>query len=91
METVVESLANLPIGAAIRKAITTGALGAAETRCHYSQILRGHARAAGHDELNADSIDAASRNRRKWRSRPSASRSSTIRTVRRQRRREARP
>lgn len=65
LETVVENLANLPIGAAgaeIRKAITTGALMGARGNSGVitSQILRGLCEGSvGHDELNADSIDAA--------------------------------
>lgn len=65
LETVVENLANLPIGAEgaeIRKAITTGALMGARGNSGVitSQILRGLCEGSvGHDELNADSIDAA--------------------------------
>ena len=65
LETVVENLANLPIGAGgaeIRKAITTGALMGARGNSGVitSQILRGLCEGSvGHDELNADSIDAA--------------------------------
>lgn len=65
LETVVENLANLSIGAGgaeIRKAITTGALMGARGNSGVitSQILRGLCEGSvGHDELNADSIDAA--------------------------------
>ena len=65
LETVVENLANLHIGAEgaeIRKAITTGALMGARGNSGVitSQILRGLCEGSvGHDELNADSIDAA--------------------------------
>ncbi|MDY3980314.1 DAK2 domain-containing protein [Paraeggerthella sp. LCP19S3_G8] len=65
LETVVENLAALPIGASgaeIRKAITTGALMGARGNSGVitSQILRGLCEGSvGHDELNADSIEAA--------------------------------
>lgn len=65
LETVVDNLASLPIGAdgaAIRKAITTGALMGARGNSGVitSQILRGLCEGSvGHDELNAVSIDAA--------------------------------
>ena len=65
LETVVENLAKLPIGAGgaeIRKAITTGALMGARGNSGVitSQILRGLCEGSvGHDELNADSIEAA--------------------------------
>lgn len=65
LETVVENLAKLPIGAGgaeIRKAITTGALMGARGNSGVitSQILRGLCEGSvGHDELNAESIDAA--------------------------------
>ncbi|WP_281654774.1 DAK2 domain-containing protein, partial [Eggerthella sinensis] len=65
LETVVENLAHLPIGAEgadIRKAITTGALMGARGNSGVitSQILRGLCEGSvGHDELNAESIDAA--------------------------------
>ena len=65
LETVVENLANLPIGAAgaeIRKAITTGALMGARGNSGVitSQILRGLCEGSvGHEALDAVSIDAA--------------------------------
>ena len=65
LESVVENLAGLPIGAGgadIRKAITTGALMGARGNSGVitSQILRGLCEGSvGHDELNADSIEAA--------------------------------
>lgn len=65
LETVVENLAALSIGASgaeIRKAITTGALMGARGNSGVitSQILRGLCEGSvGHDELNADSIEAA--------------------------------
>lgn len=65
LETVVENLANLPIGAdgaEIRKAITTGALMGARGNSGVitSQILRGLCEGSvGHERLDAESIDAA--------------------------------
>ena len=65
LETVVENLAGLPIGAGgaeIRKAITTGALMGARGNSGVitSQILRGLCEGSvGCEELNAESIDAA--------------------------------
>ena len=65
LETVVENLANLPIGAGgaeIRKAITTGALMGARGNSGVitSQILRGLCEGSvGHEAVNAESIDSA--------------------------------
>lgn len=65
LETVVENLANLPIGAdgsEIRKAITTGALMGARGNSGVitSQILRGLCEGTvGHEAIDAESIDAA--------------------------------
>lgn len=65
LETVVDNLAQLPIGAGgteIRKAITTGALMGARGNSGVitSQILRGLCEGSvGYDQINADSIDAA--------------------------------
>lgn len=65
LETVVENLANLPIGAdgsEIRKAITTGALMGARGNSGVitSQILRGLCEGtAGHEAIDAESIEAA--------------------------------
>ena len=65
LETVVENLARLPIGAdgaEIRKAITTGALMGARGHSGVitSQILRGLCEGSvGHEALDAVSIDAA--------------------------------
>lgn len=65
LETVVENLARLPIGAdgaEIRKAVTTGALMGARGNSGVitSQILRGLCEGSvGHESLNAESIDAA--------------------------------
>ena len=66
LESVVASLAKLPIGASaaeIRKAITTGAAHGRPRqlrRHHTSQILRGLCEgSAGHDAVNAESIESA--------------------------------
>ncbi len=65
LESVVGNIASLPIGAdgaAIRKAITTGALMGARGNSGVitSQILRGLCEGSvGHDEVDAASIDAA--------------------------------
>lgn len=65
LETVVENIARLPIGAdgaEVRKAITTGALMGARGNSGVitSQILRGLCEGSEHyDSLNAESIDAA--------------------------------
>ena len=65
LETVVDNLAQLPIGAAgadIRKAITTGALMGARGNSGVitSQILRGLCEGSvGYDAMSAESIDAA--------------------------------
>ena len=80
LESVVANLAKLPIGASgaeIRKAITNGALMGARGNSGVitSQILRGLCEgSAGHDAVNAESIEAALAKRRTWRSKPCASR-----------------